>query len=701
MRPSIRNACSILGSCAALLVGSQGRAIDAMDLKIDRLTEAGIRADGISISLHVPDQHHATATLHIASATLGGGMGPLRNLVVECRTLVARDFIYRCEGARITGQFAQAGRQEATGRLEWNQRTRHLKFTTAGWQLAGGRLDVEGQWREGSWQVHARGGSLDLARLAQVPGHRLPDLSGWSIAGQLASVDMQASSTRHDTALSIHARIEGVNIGNPDGTIATDQLAAQFSVDAHQLTDGWRFASTIQSTHGEALGGRWYWDFTRQPLDLGAGGVAGAEELRLEQARWQLGTFMRASAQAEVGFAKGFRIHALTLNITDLDMASLPVQTRDGLLAGSPVSQLQGAGHVSGTLEIRDDEPAAADLTLNGLTLEDRRARLGMDSLSGRIRWDDLSRRKQALESGDAVRSTLSWKSGLLYGVPVGAADLQFTTASRDFRLLGNARIPILDGGLDIRVLQLRRMGDPAMSIRFDATLDPISVAEMCKALGWPQFAGKLSGRIPDLTLESGMLTLGGALQASVFDGSLVVRDLRLSDALGARPRLLADVEFSRLDLEEITSAFDVGNITGRLDGRISGLELVGWAPVAFDAHLYSTPGDHSRRRISQRAVQNISSIGGGIGATAALQRSALRFFKDFSYDRIGISCQLKNDTCLMGGVEPHSSGFYLVKGRGLPRIDVIGNSRRVDWRRLVATLKELPESQATIGRSP
>lgn len=701
MPRSIRKACVILGFCSALLAGPTGHAIDRMDLRIDRLAGGDILASDITISLHLPDRDHAAATLRIGSVMLGGGIGRLRNLEVECGVLIARDFIYRCGQARIRGQFAQAGQQEITGQLEWNQRTRHLRFTTAGWQLAGGRIDVDGQWQENAWQFHARGSSLDLAPLVKMLGNRLPDLSGWSIAGHLTSVNLQASRNHRDTALSLEARIEGVSIGNPDGTIATDQLAAQFTLDAHREADGWRFGSTLNSAHGEALDGRWYWDFTRQPLDLAAAGVARRDGLQLEQFRWQLGAFMHASAQAELGFGKEPRIHALTLNIADLDMAALPVQTRDGLLAGTPVPQLQGSGHVSGTLEIRGDEPVAADLTLKGLTLEDRRARLGVDSLGGRIRWDDLSRRKQSLEAGDDSRSMLSWKSGLLYGIPVGAAELQFTTASRDFRLLGSTRIPILDGGLDIRVLQLRRLGDPAMSIRFDATLDPISLPEMCKALGWPRFAGKLSGRIPDLALESGVLTLGGTLKASVFDGSWVVRDLRLSDAFGARPRLQADMEFSHLDLDEITSAFDIGKITGRLDGHINGLELVGWAPVAFDAHFYSTPGDRSRRRISQRAVQNISSIGGGIGAAAALQRSALRFFKQFSYDRIGISCQLKNDTCLMGGVEPHPPGYYLVKGRGLPRIDVIGNSRRVDWRRLVATLKELPESQVTIGKRP
>jgi hypothetical protein len=40
-----------------------------------------------------------------------------------------------------------------------------------------------------------------------------------------------------------------------------------------------------------------------------------------------------------------------------------------------------------------------------------------------------------------------------------------------------------------------------------------------------------------------------------------------------------------------------------------------------------------------------------------------------------------------MGGIEPSGMGYYLVKGRGLPRIDIIGNQGRVAWPTLVAQL--------------
>ena len=93
--------------------------------------------------------------------------------------------------------------------------------------------------------------------------------------------------------------------------------------------------------------------------------------------------------------------------------------------------------------------------------------------------------------------------------------------------------------------------------------------------------------------------------------------------------------------------------------------------------------------------MSNLSSIGGGSGGsvTAALQGGFLRFFDSFRYERLGLSCRLANDVCHMDGVAPAETGYYIVKGSGLPRIDVIGNQRRVAWTRLVRQLAAITES--------
>ena len=82
---------------------------------------------------------------------------------------------------------------------------------------------------------------------------------------------------------------------------------------------------------------------------------------------------------------------------------------------------------------------------------------------------------------------------------------------------------------------------------------------------------------------------------------------------------------------------------------------------------------------------------------SAVLQSGFLRFFKTFHYDRLGLSCQLRNDVCLMGGLEPTATGYYIVKGGGLPRIDIIGNAGRVDWPTLLAQIQSGMQSHLTV----
>ena len=259
--------------------------------------------------------------------------------------------------------------------------------------------------------------------------------------------------------------------------------------------------------------------------------------------------------------------------------------------------------------------------------------------------------------------------------------------------------IPVFDGGLAIDTLRVRHAGTDEMYVRFDAAIRPISVARLSRAFGWPEFQGTLEGDIPGLQLRDGVVTLDGAFEARIFDGRVAVRELSLREPLGKYPRLFANIGIEGLDLELVTRTFEFGSITGRMSGYISDLEMFDWMPEAFDAFLYSPPDDRSKHRISQRAVKNLTSIGGGSGGgvAAALQGGFLRFFDDFGYDRLGLSCRLANDVCVMGGVMPAPGGYYIVKGAGLPRINVIGSQTRVAWTTLVRQLGAVMESEIVV----
>jgi len=214
----------------------------------------------------------------------------------------------------------------------------------------------------------------------------------------------------------------------------------------------------------------------------------------------------------------------------------------------------------------------------------------------------------------------------------------------------------------------------------------------MAGTLGWPAMRGKLSGVIPSLTYQHGILQVGGALLVRAFDGDIVVHNMRLAQPFSTVPVLNAEVDVANIDLASLTETFSFGKIEGKLAGAMQGLRMERWQPVEFEARFATPQGDRSRHRISQKAIDSLSSLGGG-GAAGALSRSLLRFFEEFSYDRIGISCRLRNGVCEMDGIGPAQGGYYIVKGGGLPRIDVIGFNRRIDWDVLLARLKAATQS--------
>ncbi|MGH8168576.1 MAG: hypothetical protein ACREQ1_15150, partial [Woeseiaceae bacterium] len=101
------------------------------------------------------------------------------------------------------------------------------------------------------------------------------------------------------------------------------------------------------------------------------------------------------------------------------------------------------------------------------------------------------------------------------------------------------------------------------------------------------------------------------------------------------------------------------------------------------------------------RAVENLASVGGG-GAAAALSSGFMQFFDEFSYAEVGIRCILEDGTCAMSGAGPAGEsdfgrGYFIVRGSGVPRINVVGYRHQVSWTALVRQLASITQSGAPI----
>lgn len=242
----------------------------------------------------------------------------------------------------------------------------------------------------------------------------------------------------------------------------------------------------------------------------------------------------------------------------------------------------------------------------------------------------------------------------------------------------------MLDGRMVFDALTLTPpAADAGLRITFGVTLDALDIGALSTSLGGPAFRGKLSGNIPSARYADDRIDFDGGLSMQVFGGSIAVSALSAERPFGVAPTLSANLRLKDLDLLRLTEVFDFGNISGRLEGHIDDLRLVDWTPVAFDADLHTVRVPGVRQRISQRAVQNISSVG-DTSFVSSLQGRLIGLFNDFGYARIGISCRLSNEVCAMGGLGPAGAGFTIVAGSGIPRLDVVGFNRSVDWPTLV-----------------
>ncbi|MFM7433285.1 MAG: hypothetical protein ACKO3O_07295, partial [Gammaproteobacteria bacterium] len=95
---------------------------------------------------------------------------------------------------------------------------------------------------------------------------------------------------------------------------------------------------------------------------------------------------------------------------------------------------------------------------------------------------------------------------------------------------------------------------------------------------------------------------------------------------------------------------------------------------------------DRSRKLISVDAINNIANVGGtaGTGVAAALQGGVMRFFSRYRYKQLAIRCVLEDDVCQLSGAPLAANRYYLLQGAGLPRVDIIGNSGRIQWSELL-----------------
>lgn len=635
--------------------------------------------------------------IRIAKLVLLGSGQVLDDIRIACVSIRLTTRTVQCAQATLVVAIPGIDRQSIRSAFTYDRYAGTADIELAGVVVAGGRVRFDIAATDSGFTVDYAGTQLLLDGLLEVASNftnAFAEYSAGGLADVSGSVITLAGKPPH---IDLSAILSGASLANDAGTVAADNVTGTLELDASLRPDTTEFTLAFTSNTGEAYLEPAYANFSENALALSAIDVVTPDfsVFEVPSFRLQQSALLDVAGSARLRFPTDAEPNtgiAADIVLRDSLIENLYTNVIKVAAAGTMFGDLETSGRLSGPVKILDSALHSARLSLNDVILDDRRGRFAVYELNGVVDWS-------AEKDPQPGISELSWESGTVYNIIIGEGAVDLQLGSDNVELLAPLRLPTLGGALLVNQLILKDFGSDDATGILDAELEPVQLGQLSGAFGWPAFSGRLSGRLPLLRLEENTITVGGTLSAHAFDGTLELSQLLIEQPFGRVPRMQGELVIRDLDLQHVTDAFSFGNIQGRLSGDVSGLKLENWRPVAMDMYFYTPANDKSKHRISQRAVENLASVGGG-GAAAVLSTGFLKFFDVFAYDQIGLRCLLKDGVCSMSGVGratsgPQGKGYYLVKGSGLPRIDVVGFRDTVSWPRLMQQLASITRGGA------
>lgn len=658
-----------------LLLVSGGVNAEVMKMKIAKL-KAGIGTlQNVEVDLNWP-RDSMQGSLRIRAATLDFPLMSYRekNIDWQCPLIRTKNAGWRCKGnIRQQGSTAHplALDYSAAGTtvdLRINEKNIRYENSVASPDLSRIELSnipvawlkayLAGLWQEGKWTNGRIGGRIDVITPKKAPFEVITDL-------QLADVGLET----------------------PDGWLAAAAMNGRLRLNYREVGKLTSIRTRYTASGGEFLAQGLYVLFPKTPVEIEVQmQKQGVSNWVVPVINWQDAKVLGLKGSADLD-ATGAMAN-LNLDVQLPDLGTARDRYLSGFLAPAGFPDLILSGGTRAKIKIQSKQLEQLDVNLDDINVIDAKARFTFAGLNGNVRWSQLP---------DTVQSGFTWSNGAMYGIGLDKAKFVFNSANGSLNLSQAVPVQALEG--IIRVDHFRWQppkGDLGTRFELGMSMEKLDMASLSQRLGWPAFTGSISGKIPNARYKDNVLDLDGGLRMSVFSGEVALSNLVMERPFGVAPTLSADVALDNIDMEPMTKAFDFGSITGSLDGSIKNLRLVDWSPVAFDAKFYTDKNWKGKQRISQKAVRDISEVGGS-GLMAGLQNQVLKIFDDFGYEKIGISCKLKDNVCAMDGIGSAGDGYIIVAGGGLPRIQVVGFRRRVDWPTLVSRLKAATEGQAPV----
>lgn len=662
-------------------------AVDNLTLQFDAITGVGWQVNGVVIHLQIRTSKKLTLTGAVATLQWTLLKRPIKHLEFQCAEAHYTVAEISCLHATLNSKDDLFKNQKIKISFTYNTAQQRIHFNLHPLSLAGGQIEISVQSMTSGWWLKLQVKHLDTHELLTQLGLFIDIPLNLTLGGKVTLTAEVAGTTQVQKA-QITCQVNELNLSNPEGTQTVAGLIGETVITLRETSEGWHGKMILTVDKGEIYSEPFYLGI--EPLQQ----VATTVELTWQKSHLKIHYFsydhrevlkIHGFGEILTGETKEkFAVKQLILQLEQTPVAKIYTHYAESLISSKALANL----NINGTLAARlewDTENHYWAVNLHEINVEQNL--FGLKNLNGTVQWHNHL---------TDLPTYLRWDKAHLSALNFGKSELLANFTADRLNLLQPLSQPVLGGELRLNQFALAGLGEKNLRFEFNGELKAISLQQLTKNLDLPTLDSQLSGKIPSLRYEDARLTLTEALQLQVFGGQVVIKKLQIDDLFGQIPVLLTDMEAIKLNLQTLTKIAGFGEIQGHLSGYIHDLQLVNWKPMSFDARFFTPEDNTLPRKISQRAIDTLSSLNGG-GPVNALSRRFLRLFEDFSYQRLGWGCKLKNGVCQMQGIGKADKGYYIVKGGGIPHISVIGYNQRVDWNVLIERLKNVAHAKEPI----
>jgi len=653
--------------------------IDSLSISAASIKANGWHLSNTTLTLSELSRPTAKVSLSAKKLNLPAPLNNIRLLNIRCQQFSWHDNYLNCQQGKLQLQTALFKKQSAIFSLR--VKNQQAQLTLNDLALFGGTISLSAQEKNGNWVAELKATQINLEKIkAFLKQKKLESLSG----NANIAINLQGNMTRIDQLL-INALTTQLSVQDTQGKLATEDVNLKSTLSLKKQKNGWQWQSTQIIDTGAIYAEPVYLEITKdQPIHLSANGqlLAQQQKIKLHSAKLIHSGVAMIQAQATISYQQNLQIQTAEIHAKLSNLEHFSAIYLAPFIAESALEGFNLQGDLTSNVTINNNTVSYLTAHLNAITINDTKHRFQANTLKGTVFWSPFIDQQKT--------STLEWDSLKVKEIPFDAGSLNFSITEKHIKLLDSPNIVLLDGLLAIEQFEFNSTPDMGTSVKLRARISDISLTKLSNAMHWENtLSGTMSGYIPSVTYKDDTLNLNGSLKMQLFDGEVTINKLASAGMFSDFARLHTDIEFKNLDLNEVTKQFKVGNIQGRISGFMQNVYLENWQPVSFFAWLGTPENDQSTHKISHKAVRNIASLGGA-NAADIISRGVLSWFDDFGYEKLALGCYLYNGVCQMMGASAAEKGYYLIKGRGIPRIDIIGFNTKVDWNTLVKRLKRI-----------